>query len=219
MRHTELIWIVGGVVLATLACSREASKETGQAGTSMVLRLERRLAHESAGAHPRATTQTKATALTPAQAAQALSNILEELTVQQDVPRMVELIGELGRLDDGSPEVLALCARLMEHADPRVRVAVLEELWFFDDISTLTTNIIPHLRDPDSAVRALAAERLGEIESPLAIEVLIQNLTNDFADVCEACKEALLLALAERFDTPEQAYQWWRENRDTWFDE
>lgn len=149
----------------------------------------------------------------------SLEMLLPQIEATTDPALLVEQIGQLGRQDDGSPRVLALCERLLQHPDARVRAAVLEELWFFDDISSLTTNIAACLHDPDTTVRAQAAERLGEIETPVAVEMLIQNLTNSYPDVQTACQEALLMAVAERFDTPEQAYKWWKENRDTWFDE
>ncbi|MCX7848462.1 MAG: hypothetical protein N2595_10605, partial [bacterium] len=149
----------------------------------------------------------------------SLSDVLRQLQATQEVTYLVQLIGKLGQLDPGSPRVLEVCRQLLAHPDPRVRKAVLEELWFFDDIAVLTTDLARHLYDAEADVRVLAAERLGEIETAQAIEILIQNLTNRLPGVAEACQEALLLAVAERFDTPEQAYRWWAENHATWFED
>lgn len=189
------------VVMCVAACSREAEPLAPVPLT------------------PQAALRTTAAAQPKDEPRVSLEMLLPQIEATTDPELLVEQIGQLGKLDDGSPRVLELCRRLLQHADARVRAAVLEELWFFDDISSLTTNIAACLHDPNADVRALAAERLSEIETPAAVEMLIQNLTNSFADVQTACQEALLMAVAERFDTPEQAYQWWKENRDTWFDE
>jgi len=189
------------VLVLLMACSREPAPPSSAPATPLRMNLSAQLK-------------------TPAQTnAPSVPLLLAQIEATDNPDLLVEHIGQLGRLDDGSPAVLAVCGRLLYHPDARVRGAVLEELWFFDDIASLTTNIAALLHDPSSEVRALAAERLGEIETPAAIEILIQNLTNDLADVQAACQEALLMAVAERFDTPEQAYQWWEDNREDYFNE
>lgn len=207
--------LVSGCVLVLLmSCSREPAPP-GQA-PAQPLRMNLTALPNAPSKPPAVSTQPNALTEPPAV---SLDMLLAQLEATTNAGLLVEQIGQLGKLDDGSPRVLELCRRLLEHADERVRTAVLEELWFFDDISSLTTNIAALLYDPSSEVRALAAERLGEIETPAAVEILIQNLTNVFPDVQAACQEALLMAVAERFDTPKQAYQWWEENRDDYFDE
>ncbi len=152
-------------------------------------------------------------------AALTLQTVLPQLQMDADPELLLGLIDQIGRLDDGSPAVLEACGRLLSHTDARVREAVLEELWFLDDISSLLPVLTRCLYDADPDVRALAVERIGEIEKPAAVEVLIQNLTNSVPDVPPACEEALLMAVSERLNGPEEWYQWWEENRETLFED
>ena len=69
------------------------------------------------------------------------------------------------------------------------------------------------LKDEDGSVRWEAAEALGKIKDPRAVEPLIAALKDEVSGVRESAAEALRKITGKDFKNPEEWRNWWEQNK------
>lgn len=129
---------------------------------------------------------------------------------------VISAVERLGDIDNGSTPVLNEFRRLLtEHPSTTVRQAVLDASYAFDRRAPLLPGLAVCLKHPDEDIRIDSCDMIGDIEKPLSIDILIDNLDNPYADVRENCQDNLEFMTDKEFATKAQWKSWWDRNRGT----
>ena len=95
----------------------------------------------------------------------------------------------------------------------RVKLEILDCLSYLDDGRPHVDALDAALHDPDPDVREEACSVLEDMERKPAVDVLIKNLSNPYADTRTCCMDALEWLTDQEFRTQAEWQAWWQRHR------
>ena len=129
---------------------------------------------------------------------------------------VIKAIKKAGQQDKAPKSVVREFDRLFrENQGRRMREALLDALYGFDNQGAFLPGLALCLNDPNADTREEAIDVIGDIEKKPAVDVLIRNLSNKYPDVRENARDALEILTDKEFKTQAEWQAWWRKNRAT----
>ena len=143
------------------------------------------------------------------------SKLIRQLR-SQDKNVVIRAIDELGQQYRASEAVVQEFDRLLrENQGRRMREALLDAIYGFDNQGAFLPGLALCLNDPNADTREDAIDIIADIEKKAAVDVLIENLSNKYPDVRENARDALEMFTDKEFRTQAQWQAWWQRNRAT----
>ena len=145
-----------------------------------------------------------------------ISQLLPKLK-SSDEQTVITAVRRLGNIDNGSTEVLNEFRDLLSAPDrsAAVKVEVLDAAYAYDRRAPLLPGLAVCLKNPDEDVRIDACDMIADIEKPLSVDILIDNLDNPYEDMRESCQDYLEFITDKEFTTKAQWKSWWDRSKAT----